>query len=163
MAPVLASRAVRRPRTPILPAGDAAVDDAVVVEWRAGNRIAIFVLLNRDLPHHLPSLHIQGHDGGVELPENSSPSPIARPRLARPQQRARFPATPDQCSQRIPPVLAFNAKTSSLPVMTYMMPSLTSGDASKEYFASNPEPLRRVIQAPLSRLTLEALICARVE
>src|SRR5215469_16588252 len=92
-------------------------------------------------------------------PKNSSPSPIARPRLARPQQRARLREIPDQYSQRISPVLAFSAKTSSLPVITYMVPSLTSGDASKEYLLSNPEPLRRAIQAPLSCLTFEVLIC----
>src|SRR5215813_9564900 len=97
-------------------------------------------------------------------PKNSSPSPIARPRLTQPQQTVEICwSMPDQYSQRICPVLAFSAKTSSLPVMTYMMPSLTSGDASKEYFASNPDPLRRVIQAPLSCLTLEVLICASVE
>src|ERR1700730_11265813 len=96
-------------------------------------------------------------------PKNSNPSPMARPRLAQPQQRARLRETPDQYSQRICPVLAFSAKTSSLPVITYIMPSLTSGDASNEALASNPEPLRRVIQAPLSCLTLEVLISFSVE
>ena len=57
---------------------------------------------------------------------------------------------PDQYSQMISPVLAFSAKTSSLPVTTYMMPSFTRGDASKEYLPPIPEPFRRVIQAPLS-------------
>ena len=71
---------------------------------------------------------------------------------------------PDQYSQRISPVLAFSAKTSSLPVMTYMTPSLTSGDGLEGVLASRaPEPFRRVIQAPLSCLTLVVLICFSVE
>ena len=84
---------------------------------------------------------------------------MARPRLTQPQQRAEILlSTSDQYSQRTVPVLALRAKTSLLPVMTYMIPFLTSGVASKEYFASNPEPLRRVIQAPLSCATLEVSI-----
>ena len=70
---------------------------------------------------------------------------------------------PDQYSQRISPVFAFSAKTSSFPVMTYMMPSLTSGEASNEYLPPNPEPLRRVIQAPLSCWTLPASMVLSVE
>src|SRR5215813_10116461 len=89
---------------------------------------------------------------------------MAKPRLTQPQHTVLiFWSMPDQYSQRISPVLAFKAKTSSFPVMTYMMPSLTSGVASKEYLPASPEPLRRVIQAPLSCLTLEVLICFRVE
>ena len=57
---------------------------------------------------------------------------------------------PDQYSQMIAPVFALSAKTSSLPVTMYMMPSFTSGEASKEYLPAAPEPLSRVIQAPLS-------------
>jgi len=38
-----------------------------------------------------------------------------------------------------------------------MIPSLTSGEASKEYLAAAPETFRRVIQATLSCLTLEVL------
>src|SRR5438045_3491761 len=72
------------------------------------------------------------------------------------------PGRADQ-RQRIAPVLAFIANTSSLPVTTYMIPSLTSGVASAEYLPPNPEPLRRVIQAPLSCLTLLVSICFRVE
>src|SRR6266550_2058511 len=97
-------------------------------------------------------------------PKKSNPSPRAKPRLTQPQQRAEiFLSISDQYSQRIAPVLASRAKTSLLPVMTYMTPSLTSGDASKEYLAANPEPLRRVIQAPLSCRTFEVSICFRVE
>ena len=70
---------------------------------------------------------------------------------------------PDQRSHRISPVFAFSANTSSLPVTTYMMPSLTSGEASAEYLPPIPEPFRRVIQAPLSCLTLSVLICFSVE
>jgi len=70
---------------------------------------------------------------------------------------------PDQYSHKIAPVFALRAKTSSLPVTTYMMPSFTSGDASKEYLPPDPEPLRRVIQAPLSCLTLVVLTSVRVE
>src|SRR5262249_15717192 len=53
--------------------GDAAVDDAVVVEWRAGDRVTMFIVLNRGLPDHLARLHVQSHDGGVELPEKQQP------------------------------------------------------------------------------------------
>ena len=89
---------------------------------------------------------------------------MASPRLTQPQQRAEiFLSISDQYSQRIAPVLASRAKTSLLPVMTYMTPFLTNGDASKECLALNPEPLRRVIQAPLSCITFEASICFRVE
>ena len=97
-------------------------------------------------------------------PKNSIPSPMARPRLTQPQHTVEiFWSMPDQYSHRISPVLAFSAKTSSLPVMTYMMPFLTSGDASNEYLPPTPEPLRRVIQAPLSCLTLVVLIWLSVE
>jgi hypothetical protein len=50
-----------------------------------------------------------------------------------------------------------------VPVLIYMMPSLTSGVASNEYLPPSPEPLRRVIQAPLSCLTLLVSICFSVE
>ena len=42
---------------------------------------------------------------------------------------------PDQRSHKVSPVLALSAKTSSLPVTMYMIPSLTSGVASPEYCA----------------------------
>src|SRR5207237_104461 len=60
-------------------------------------------------------------------------------------------------------VVAFIANTSALPVTTYMMPSFTSGVASAEYLPPMPDPLRRVIQAPLSCFTLSTLICFSVE
>src|SRR6059036_1858721 len=91
-------------------------------------------------------------------PKNSSPSPMARPRLTQPQHTVEiFWSMPDQYSQRISPVFAFSAKTSSLPVMTYMIPFLTRGEASNEYLPPTPEPFRRVIQAPLSCLTFVVL------
>src|SRR5262249_44587128 len=97
-------------------------------------------------------------------PRNSIPSPIARPRLSQPQHTVEMVwPMPDQCSHRISPVLAFSAKTSSLPVTMYMMPSLTSGVASSEYLPPIPEPLRRVIQAPLSCFTFSVLIYLSVE
>jgi hypothetical protein len=70
---------------------------------------------------------------------------------------------PDQYSQRISPVFAFSAKTSSLPVITYMIPSFTRGEASNEYLPPTPEPLRRVIHTPLSWPTLVVSICLSVE
>ncbi len=89
---------------------------------------------------------------------------MARPRLTQPQHAVEiFWSMPDQYSQRISPVLAFSANTSSLPVMTYMMPFLTSGDASNEYLPALPEPFIRVIQAPLSCFTLLVSICLSVE
>ena len=92
------------------------------------------------------------------------PSPIAKPRLSQPQQTlVIFWSMPDQRSHRNSPVFAFSANTSSLPVVIYMTPSLTSGVASNEYLPPNPEPLSRVIQAPLSCLTLLVSICFSVE
>ena len=89
---------------------------------------------------------------------------MARPRLTQPQHTVEiFWSIPDQYSQMIAPVLASSAKTSSLPVMTYMTPSFTNGEASSEYLPPSPEPLRRVIHAPLSCLTLAVLICLSVE
>src|SRR5215467_11983194 len=97
-------------------------------------------------------------------PRYRSPSPMESPRLTQPQHTVEiFWSMPDQYSQRISPVLALSAKTSSFPVTTYMTPSLTSGEASNEYLPPAPEPLRRVIQAPLSCLTLPVSICLRVE
>src|SRR5215469_5866564 len=46
------------PAYPILPTGDAAVEDAVVVERRAGDRVAMFIVLNRRLPDHFAQLHV---------------------------------------------------------------------------------------------------------
>ena len=89
---------------------------------------------------------------------------MASPRLTQPQQMVEiFWSMPDQYSQRISPVLAFSAKTSSLPVITYMIPFLTRGEASNEYLPPMPEPFRRVIQAPLSCLTFVVLIWVSVE
>ena len=97
-------------------------------------------------------------------PEKSRPSPMASPRFTQPQHTVEiFWSMPDQYSQMIAPVFALSAKTSSLPVTTYMIPSLTSGDPSKEYLPPAPEPLRRVIQAPLSCATLVVSICFSVE
>src|SRR5580704_15953102 len=51
-------------------------------------------------------------------PMNSIPSPIASPRLSQPQHTVEICwPMPDQCSQRIWPVLASSAKTSSFPVL----------------------------------------------
>ena len=63
----------------------------------------------------------------------------------------------EKYSQILRPVLASRAKMSSLPVGMYITPSMTSGSASKRYLLPRPEP-RRVIQAPLSWLTLLVLI-----
>jgi len=89
---------------------------------------------------------------------------MARPRLSQPQHTVEiFCSMPDHRSHRISPVFALSAKTSSLPVTMYMIPSLTSGVASAEYLPPNPDPLRRVIQAPLSCFTLVVSICFSVE
>src|SRR5262249_12494052 len=55
------------------PAGDAAVDDAVEVEWCAGDGVAVLPFLNRALPHHLARLHVQGDDIGVKLAKEHQP------------------------------------------------------------------------------------------
>src|ERR1700742_3939556 len=97
-------------------------------------------------------------------PKNSRPSPIARPRFSHPQHTVEiFWSRPDQRSHRVSPVLALSAKTSSLPVTTYIMPSFTSGVASPEYLPPTPELFRRVIQAPFSLPTFVVSICFKVE
>src|SRR5262245_28510200 len=74
------------------------------------------------------------------LPRNTLPSPSATPRLSQPQHTVEmFWSSPDLCSQISAPVLASSANTSSLPVETYITPSLTRGVASSEYFAPSPE------------------------
>src|SRR5258708_32336400 len=89
---------------------------------------------------------------------------MARPRLTQPQHTVEiFWSIPDQYSQTISPVFAFSAKTSSLPVITYMIPFLTRGEASHEYLPPMPEPFRRVIQAPFSFLTFLAFVWVSVE
>src|SRR6266436_3952960 len=93
-------------------------------------------------------------------PTNTIPSPIASPRLSQPQHAlVRLWSIHDQRFHWISPVLALSAKTSSLPVTIYMIPSLTSGVASAEYLLPYPERLRRALHDPLSCLTLVVLIC----
>ena len=58
---------------PKLAAADAAEDNAVVIERRAGDGVAVLPLLNGGLPHHLTRLHVQRHDVGVELTEKEQP------------------------------------------------------------------------------------------
>src|SRR5262249_59998625 len=107
----------------------------------------------------LPVLASRATTLASSWPKNTFPSPNATPRFTQPQQTVLiFWSMPDQYSQRNSPVLAFTAKASSLPVITYMTPSLTSGVASCEYLPPYAEPLSRIIQAPLSCLTLEVLI-----
>src|SRR5262249_8243845 len=57
------------PAYPVLPTGDAAVDDTVVIEPRTGDGVAVLILLNGRLPHQLARLHVQRHDAGIELAE----------------------------------------------------------------------------------------------
>src|SRR5439155_13776560 len=52
-----------------LSSGDAAIDDAVVVERRAGDGVAVLPLLDGNFPRHLARLHVQGNDVGIELAE----------------------------------------------------------------------------------------------
>src|SRR5262249_48804123 len=52
-----------------LAAGDAAIDDAVIVEWRAGDAVAVLPLFDRRLPSELPGFHVDRYDVGVELAE----------------------------------------------------------------------------------------------
>src|SRR5713101_375879 len=100
-------------------------------------------------PTTLPVLHVQRHDVGVELAGEQQHLAHGETAVTHPQHTVEiFWSMREQYSHRISPVFAFSAKTSSLPVTTYMTPSLTSGEASKEYFPAAPEPLRRVIQAP---------------
>src|SRR5262249_36937594 len=46
------------PAYPKIPTRDAAVNDAVVVKRRTGDGVAIFIVLDRDLPHHRTRLHV---------------------------------------------------------------------------------------------------------
>jgi len=48
-------------------AGHAAVDNAVVVEWRGGHAVAVLPVLDRRLPHLLAGLHVEGDHVGIEL------------------------------------------------------------------------------------------------
>src|SRR6516225_2138301 len=86
-------------------------------------------------------------------PRNSIPSPMASPRFNQPQHTVEiFWSIPDQRSHSISPVLALAANTSSFPVTTYMIPSLTSGVASAEYLPPNPEPFKQLKGAWMTRL-----------
>src|SRR5262245_31177620 len=50
------------PAYPVLPTGDAAIDDTVVIEWCTGDGVAVLILLNGRFPHHLARLDVQRHD-----------------------------------------------------------------------------------------------------
>jgi len=102
-----------------LAASDAAIDDAVIVERRAGDAVAVLPLFDRRLPSELAGFMSIATTLASSWPKNSRPSPMARPRLTQPQHTVEiFWSIPDQYSHRIAPVLASRAKTSSLPVMT---------------------------------------------
>src|SRR5262249_3981837 len=127
IAPVLASRAVRRPAYSILPAGDAAVGDAVVVEGRTSDGVATFMFLNGRLPRHIARLHVQGHDGGAKLREKQQPL-IHR-------QTAIDPATTEAALQReTGPVLPEDVPILGIQREDILVDdtSLTTGDVSKE-------------------------------
>src|SRR5258706_3008481 len=68
----------------------------------------------------------------------------------------------ERCYQMIAPVRASSAKTSSLPVVTYITPSLTSGVTSSEYLLPSPEP-RCVTHAPFRFLTFAGVSFFSVE
>src|SRR4051812_10052028 len=55
------------PAYPVLTAGNAAIDHAVVIEWGTGNAIAITPIFDRCLPHFLAGLHVKGNNVGVKL------------------------------------------------------------------------------------------------
>src|SRR5262245_59219634 len=61
------------PAYPVLPTGDAAVDDTIVIEGRTGDGVAVLILLDGRFPHHFASPQFQRHDAGVELPEKQQP------------------------------------------------------------------------------------------
>src|SRR5438132_11521872 len=56
-----------------LAARDAAVHEALVVEWRARDGVAVLPLLDGRLPLHLAGLHVQRDDVRVELTEVEQP------------------------------------------------------------------------------------------
>src|SRR5579872_2837241 len=88
---------------------------------------------------------------------------MAAPRLSQPQHTVlMFWSMPDLCCQISAPVFASSAKTSSLPVVTYITPSFTIGVVSSEYLAPRPEP-RWTTQAPLRFFTLSRVICVSAE
>src|SRR6516225_6946201 len=163
----LAGLGVERGQPPahaIFTAGDPAIDDAVIVERGAGDPIAVLPYLDRRLPQLLARLAVERDDIGVELAEEQHAFADRQSAIVPAAAHARQllvdarPAFPQELT-----VFAFSAKTSSLPVTIYMTPSLTRGVASNEYFPPTPEPLRRVIQAPLSCLMLLVSICFSVE
>ena len=53
----------------VFAAGDPAVDDAVIIQRRAGDAVAVLPDLDRRLPHLLAGLDVERHDIGVELAE----------------------------------------------------------------------------------------------
>src|SRR5258708_18787745 len=91
------------------------------------------------------------------------PSPAATPRLSHPQHtRSLTCGISELYSQIFLPVLASRAKMSSLPVGTYITPSMTIGSGSKRYLEPLPEP-SRVIHETLRLVTFEALTAFTVE
>src|SRR5262249_5292272 len=61
------------PAYPVLPTGDAAVDDTVVIERRTADGGAALILLNGRFPHHLARLHVQRHHADATLAEKQPP------------------------------------------------------------------------------------------
>src|SRR5258708_12867095 len=61
------------PAYPVLPTGDAAVDDTVVIDRPTAYAVAVLILLNGRFPHHLARLHVQRHDADVSLAEKQQP------------------------------------------------------------------------------------------
>src|SRR5258708_1357582 len=89
------------------------------------------------------------------------PSAMSTPRFA--QRPGYLGSTSETYSHKMVPVFALSAKMSMLPVGRYMTPSRTMGVASWVVLGSNPDPFKRVNQAPCRLLTLDGLFGANVK
>src|SRR5437016_5107387 len=58
---------------PEFAAGDAAIDDAVEIERRASDAIAVMPVLDRSAPNLLAGLDVERHDIGIELAGEQQP------------------------------------------------------------------------------------------
>ena len=64
-------------RVPVFTAGDPAVDNAVIIQRRAGDPVAVLRYFDRCLPHLFAGLYVERRDIGVEPGRGPSlrPSP----------------------------------------------------------------------------------------
>src|SRR3984893_1196455 len=147
------------------PAGDTAIDDTVVVEGFAGDPTAVLPYLGRGLLHLFAGLDVERHNIGVELTEEQQ--------AFAHRQAAVNPAAADRRDLLVDPGPPFPQNLAGLGVECENVliaghdihdPVLDQRRGLEGVLtATNPEPLSRVIQAPLSCLTLVVSICFSAE